>query len=468
MQRLLVALLAAVDAAIAAAVGLTVLLAPLTLLWTFAFGTGTDWGALWPVTGLLWQFGHGVPLDVVISDEVLVAVGLSSDAASFALSLTPLALLLFTLLFAARSGARAARSGAWPAGVLAGSAVFAVVAAAVTLTSQVAGVESSTTLGILLPSAVYLAGALVGAVAHAWREGDEGIVDRLHDAVDEWGDFGPVPAEIVRGTAIVVVLLTGLGALAVVVMVVLRGGEVIALFEAAHVDALGATVITLGQLAYLPTLIVWAVSWLAGPGFAVGSATAVSPAGTQLGVVPGIPVLGLLPENSSIWMLIVILLPVAAGVVAGWMVRSRLVWEGTAVGWMPRAAIAGGIALLSAGVAALAAVLASGSIGPGRLAETGPDAGMFALAIGAEVLVGAAILLLSPRHRDELAEERTDRWIARMGISPTAADEPIAAPRSTVHGAAPRAPGDGDETAPIEEPGFLRPGPGDGGPSRPR
>src|SRR3954447_9688784 len=102
MQRLLVAILAAVDAAIAAAVGLAVLLAPLTLLWTLAFGATADWGALWPVTGTLWQFGHGVPLEIVIPDDVVVAVGISRDAADFTLSLTPLAFFLFTLLFAAR------------------------------------------------------------------------------------------------------------------------------------------------------------------------------------------------------------------------------------------------------------------------------------------------------------------------------------------------------------------------------
>ena len=46
-------------------------------------------------------------------------------------------------------------------------------------------------------------------------------------------------------------------------------------------------------------------------------------------MVPGIPVLGLLPENVSMWTLIVVLLPIGAGALAGWMVRSRLVWEGT-------------------------------------------------------------------------------------------------------------------------------------------
>lgn len=453
MQRLLVAILAAVDAAIAAAVGLVVLLAPLTLLWTLAFGATADWGALWPAAGTLWQFGHGVPLEIVIPDEIVIAVGISPDAAHFTLSLTPLAFLLFTLLFAARSGTRAARSGTWLLGVFAGSVTFALIATGVALTTHIAAAQASLTLAILLPSAVYLIGTLCGAVRYAWREGDGGLIDRLHDVVDSWGDWGVLPTEIVRGTAVVIVSLTGIAGLAVAAMVMLRGGEVVALFEAARVDATGVTILTLGHLAYLPTLLVWAVAWLAGPGVAVGVGTAVSPAGTQLGVVPGIPMLGLLPENSSIWMLIVVLLPVGAGAFAGWIVRSRLVWENVARPLAPRLAIAGGIALGSAGVVALAAVLASGSIGPSRLAETGPHVGWTALAIGVEVLVGAAILMLAPRHRDELAEERTDRWVEEMGASPTTDAGGLAAP--TVGDSQAAVDPDAHDTMPLDDHGFF-------------
>ncbi|MFJ4224373.1 DUF6350 family protein [Microbacterium sp. NPDC089695] len=417
MQRLLVAILAAVDAAIAAAVGLAVLLAPLTLLWTVAFGGAADWGALWPLTGTLWQVGHGAPMDIELSSEVVRAAGIAPDAAAFTLSVAPLALLVFTLLFAGRSGGRAARAGAWGLGVLAGTATMAVIAAGVAFTSRLEAAHTPLVLAIVLPPAVYLLGALAGAVRVAWEDGDGGLVDRVHDAVDAWGEWGPVPAAVVRGAAMTVVAVTALGALAVALMALTRGGEVVALFQAARVDGLGATVLTLGQLAYLPTVIVWAVSWLAGPGFAVGVGTAVSPAGTQLGVVPGIPIFGLLPENTSIWMLIVVLLPVGAGAFAGWAVRSRLVWEGTPLGTGPRAAIAAGIGVATAAVTALASVLASGSIGPGRLSEVGPAPLPFALALGGEVLLGAAILLLSPRHRDELAEERTDRWNAEMAAS---------------------------------------------------
>ena len=422
MHRLTIALLAALDAAIAAAVGLAVLLAPLTLLWVLAFGLSAEWGSLWPISASLWQFGHAVPVQVVIPDDVLLAVGIPEEGARFALSLPPLAIGLFTVLFAARSGKRAAVANDGIAGVAGGALVFTAISVAVALTGRSGELRTTLWLAIVLPAAAYLAGLLIGAVRYAWAEGDGGIVDRVHDIVDGWGDWSPVPAEALRGSAVVVVALMGAGAVAVVVSVFARAGDVIALFQAARVDALGAFMLTLVHLAYLPTMIIWAVSWLAGPGFAVGTGTAVSPAGTELGVVPGLPALGLLPENAAPWMLVSILVPVGAGALAGWMVRSRLVWEGLGEPLWPRAAIAGGIGLLSAGVAALAAVLTSGSIGPGRLAEVGPHAGGLALAIGLEVLIGAAILLLTPRHRDELAEERTDRWLAEMRASETPVD----------------------------------------------
>lgn len=406
MHRLLVALLSALDAVIAAAAALAAVLAPLTLVWVFGLHRA-DWGALWPASASIWQLGHLVPLPLRLPDAYLVQLGLTADSASFVLSLAPLGFAAFTAIFAARSGARAAGAAAWITGVATGVVVFAALAAGVALTAQNPVAHPVLWQAIVLPAAVYLVGALLGAVTTAWRDGDDGLIDRLHARVDRArGDWRDVPGLVVRGTAAALAGLVGLGALVVAVAVFAAAAKIIALYESAHVDALGATLVTFGQLLYLPTLVVWGMSWVAGPGFSLGPGTAVSPAGTQLGVVPGIPILGALPESMSSLLLLVLLLPIGVGALAGWVVRSRLVASRAAdplraaaahEAVAPRLVLALSIAVLTGGAAALLALVASGSMGPGRFAAVGPAPGQVAVAVGVEVLVGAGILLLSPR-----------------------------------------------------------------------
>lgn len=434
MNRLLVALLSLIDAVLAAAIGLAIALAPLTALWAFGLGGSADWGTLWPASATIWQLGHLVPVAVTLPDAYLAATGIDRSAGAFVLSLAPTVFALFTAVFAARSGARASRADAWTTGVASSTVVFAVLAALVAVTGGNAVAATETWQAILFPTLFFAVPALVGAIVVEWREAGAGVVARLRDRAEAvaggWGELPPLAA---RGTAIVVAGFVGIGALAVAVAVVVGGAQVVSLFEAGHMDVVGVTVTALGQLAFLPTLIVWAAAFLAGPGFALGTATSVSPVGTQLGVIPGIPVLGAVPQLDSPWFLLTALLPVALGALAGWAVRSRLVAHADAapapasvapwatpsleglIGAPPEARTAAQdepgdrfgvrvtltavIAVLSGAAAALLAQLTSGSLGPGRLAEVGAAPGPVALAVGLEVFVGAAILLLSPRRR---------------------------------------------------------------------
>jgi hypothetical protein len=397
MNRLLVALLAAFDAVLVVAVGVAAALAPLTALWVTGLGGSADWAALWPAAGRLWQLGNLVPLEITLPDSYLVAAGIPVEAASFSLSLAPLAFGVFTAVFAARSGARAARAGAWLTGVGSGTLVVGALAAGITATTanSVASVEPWQ--AILAPVALFALPALAAALVGAWRAGDDGLVDRARGSLPPLWEA--VPAAAARGAGVVLAGVLGAGAAVLALALLLRGGEVIALFESAHVDLAGVISLALAQAAYLPTLVFWAAAYVAGPGFAVGTGTAVSPAGTSLGVIPGIPVLGLVPESPSPWTLVLLLLVVGAGALGGWAARIRLS-AGPAGDEpvLPRVVTALAIAAASAGVAALGALGASGAFGPGRLAELGPSAGAVALAVGLEAGVGAAILLLSPRR----------------------------------------------------------------------
>ena len=489
MHRLIVALLSSVDAAIAAAVGIAATLAPLTLLWVFGFGHGADWAVLWPAAVSVWQLGNLVPLHIALPPEYLAATGIDADAASFVLSLAPLAFAAFTAIFAARSGARSSHADAWLTGVLTSTAVFAALTTGAALTGANDVARAETWQAILIPTLLFALPALVAALVTEWSEAGAGAIARLRDRVEAlphgWGD---VPALVARGSAVVVVGLIGAGAAVAAVALFARAGQIVALFQAGDVDGLGATVLTLAQLAYVPTLAVWGLSFVAGPGFAVGEGTAVSPAGTQVGVVPGLPALGAVPESTTSWLLLLALVPVAIGALAGWIVRSRLLHVGggprsersssrlrsvlgrraeseTATSVSSRfdasktAALTGllaastavepdeepsspaavepaedpiaarlvitaGIAILSGGAAALLAWAASGSLGPGRLAQFGPEPGPVALAVGLEVLLGAAILLLSPRSTSARTKVGPSSWDEP---APAASDEPPAA-----------------------------------------
>lgn len=397
MHRLLVALLAALDAVLAAAGGIAAVLAPLTLLWVFGLGEA-DWGALWPAAAAVWHLGHLVPVAVTLPDTYLAATGIDPSLATFTLSLAPLAFAVFTGLFAARSGVRAADAGAPITGWLSGSLVFAGLATLVALTSNAALVASETWLAILLPSLLFFVPSLLGAVVAAWRVGDEGPIDALRHRIARLpAAWAEVPALAARGLALTTLGLVGVGGLVLVAGLVARSGQVIGLFQASNADAIGATVIALGQLVYLPTLVLWALAFTAGPGFAIGSDTAITPAATQVGALPGIPVLGAVPDSTSSWLLLLALLPVGIGALTGWILRSRMPLSTGPEPIGPRLTLAVVVAALTGGVGALVAVVSSGAIGPGRLAVTGPQPGPLALALGLEVLVGLAILLLSPR-----------------------------------------------------------------------
>src|SRR5690606_17747888 len=115
-----------------------------------------------------------VPLPLALPDEFIVQTGIPVDAASFTLSLAPLAIASFTAIFAARSGTRAAGAGAWITGVLAGTVVFASLAALVALTGRTAVAPPRLWQAVLLPALVYGLSAMAGALVAAWRRGGLG------------------------------------------------------------------------------------------------------------------------------------------------------------------------------------------------------------------------------------------------------------------------------------------------------
>jgi hypothetical protein len=377
MNRLTVALLAALEALIIAAVGIGVALVPLAVLWGVQFHLGVDFGVFWRAAADIWLLGHGVDLTVTLPASIAAQLGIASAAAPFTISIAALGFAFLVAIAAFRTGVRAADSAYPLTGVLVAIGVYGAIATGVTLTAGAAGAVPVVWQGIVLPVVVFGIGAAAGA---AWTE---------------WGELRPdtprarTIAASVRGGLAATAMVLGAAAALVAVLIAVNYGRIIGLYEGLQSGALGGTVITAGELAFLPNAVVWAASWLIGPGFAIGTGSSVSPLGTELGPIPSIPLLGILPGPQLAIAFAGILVPVLSGFFAARLVRTD---PRDGEGSTGRSVLVGvGIGVVAGVALGLVAWWSSGAIGPGRLQTAGPNPWIIGLFAALEVGVAAVL-----------------------------------------------------------------------------
>lgn len=379
LQAALLSLLVVVLPAVAAYVATSA--APAT--------SGIPWTRAVSVAAGLWLLGHGVPLTAAPS-VTLVPLGLT-------------VLALFGCYASARRSGYATRS-AYGAGV-------AAYVGVVLVTGLSTGV-SLLHLGIGL-----LGGAVVAAVGLGAGLLRRPEAPRFRDVVAPVQARLPAPVAhgFAAGTAALATLVL-LAALLATVWVVTGRSAIAEMVGALRLDAVGGIVLALAELAYVPTLVLWALAWLAGPGFAVGTGTGFSVAEVQAGALPAVPLLGALPAPDVAGGVLVLVPAVTAvaGVAAALVLRRRLVTQRARdplVAGLVCAATAGSGALLLG-------ALARGGIGPGRMTELGPEPVLVALAVAAGVLVGALVVLL-PGDAHVRAAVRRAAVQARDGVAGT-------------------------------------------------
>lgn len=208
-------------------------------------------------------------------------------------------------------------------------------------------------------------------------------------------------------------LLVALGALLVLVTVAFFWREVHAVQVAVGGGGLAATLLWFVQAGALPNLGLWALSFLAGPGFSVVDGAGVSWSGAHSGLLPLVPVLAALPQPQSFpWFVMAgVLVPVVCGaVVARWalpgVARLSSVWTKTRLA-LPSVA---GASLL---VGALD-LLGGSSLGSYRLSGIGAHAGWLVVALAVELAVGAILMVLWDAWR----LRRGSRWALTSSPSP--------------------------------------------------
>ncbi len=392
MTRRATALMSAFEALLIVAIGVAVPLSILTIMWAAQFGFQIDWVVFWRAAVVIWLIGHGVDVTFQLDAQTALALGVTGVGEPFLVSLALSGFALCTALAGVVMARRLRPERHRVLGELVALATVVVLSGLLVWTVSTSGVLPSRWQAVLFPALVFGLGLAIGSMGAT-----NPARVRLRRMIAE----GPQPWFAAGGAA----LRAGLGTVATVIVasslvtttaLMLGYGQVIALYESVQAGVLGGIALTAAQLALLPTLVIWAASWLVGPGFAVGAGSTVSPIATTLGPLPSVPVLGALPSEPSPLGFMILIVPVLAAFIAGLAVRPRLVaaLDGEPPRWWGL-----GTAALAAVVAGLAmgflAFVATGAAGPGRLAEVGPDPVTVGLWMLVETLIGASLGLLA-------------------------------------------------------------------------
>jgi hypothetical protein len=248
------------------------------------------------------------------------------------------------------------------------------------------------------------AAALIGVVWGNRPHGDQLAVG----AVGAWGRRRPpdLSVGLRAGWTMAAGLLAASAALTLVAAV---GGAARyrQVFASLGTDAVGGLALILLCLALIPNALLWGVAYLSGTGFAVGAGSRFGPLELAEGggAEPALPIFALLPTTAPpAAFALMVGVPVAVGVAGGWAAGRRVRAElPEAAWWRPVWAAVGGGVAAAVGLAVVA-WLASGAVGPGRMAQVGvavwPLAGWLALELAFGAAFGALALARPWRRRD--------------------------------------------------------------------
>ena len=220
---------------------------------------------------------------------------------------------------------------------------------------------------------------------------------------DGWPDWARALPRAVLGAQLVLLVC---GAALVLTQLIRHLDRVTALHQALNPGVAGGIALLLAQLALVPNALVWAAAYALGSGFAVGTGSVVAPAATELGLLPGLPLLGALPAAGPGGP--VLLFWLAAGALAGGLAATLVVRSRPAMRF-DASSLAGGLTGALAGVVFVAlGWAAGGDLGVVRLTGLGPRLLPLLVMAGttmglAGLLTGLALGLLRLRRPAEVA-----------------------------------------------------------------
>ncbi|WP_433016498.1 cell division protein PerM [Kribbella sp. CA-294648] len=321
----------------------------------------------------------------------LVAHKAGATVGDAKISLAPLGLTLFLAWclyrggrFTARvSGADATKDLATASGVLA--IAYGLGALVIALLTSDGAVKVS-------PVGAFFGAAILAAIA-----GTAGVLVESGAAADIADATPPGLRDVVPAAAAAVLSIVAVASILYAVLLAVHFSRVTSMLELLDAGAVGSVVLFAICLMLLPNMILYAVAFIAGPGFQLGVGTTIAPTGVDVGNLPALPLLAAVPADGATptyLLVLTALVPLGAGVLAGFVVARRGLGaeDSDALGW-DAFALRGGIAALLAGIVLMVLmVLSGGAAGPGRMAAVGvpgavPAAGVLvaAMAIGASI-----------------------------------------------------------------------------------
>jgi len=355
----LVLLAAMLRAALIAVSGLVLVVGVALLLWAVTPATGSEPTSL--LRGGVGAFASAHLMPVTIGTATL--------------TLPP---LLLTLLFGGFLAAGVARGRVVADGpvaeaasaVLGAAAYTAVVLGAVYLGAPAGAVDlrDGWRAGLFALVAAAIGTAVRGT---AWRA-------RWIGGTPHWLQVG-----VRTGVAGLMMLVAG-GAVLLVVALVRSFTAAAAVGEVAAPTAGDAFGMAVLGLVYLPTAVLAATGYAAGPGFQIGAGT-YSPLGSHGVELPAVPLLAAVPPTGAPHPsgLLVFLVPVIAAIVVGMSVARRLATRSE------RLLGAGTAGIIAAGVLTSLLAVAGGGVTGSTWAHLGVPLGWYAVAVAIEVAVPA-------------------------------------------------------------------------------
>jgi len=285
-----------------------------------------------------------------------------------------------------------------------------LVAGVCTLSYSALTLVVATLVGAPRQAASAFVGALVvsgiGSAIGALRALDGGV-----EALPAW--VRGLPTGIGVGLASLAVASGAALGLAIVS----HWGAIRTLNEALAPDAVGSVLVVVCYLAYAPTLLLWAGSYLLGAGVQLGTGALITPTSSVLGLLPGLPVFGAVPTVPPANGVLLLAGGPIAGLLAGlatcrWAAREG---RGGVLATVSGATLS---ALLSGSVWTAASWFSRGSLGTAHLVGLGPRFpellayGTLAPAAGG-LVAGLAYAAVSRRPGVDHANDGEDTVVVR-------------------------------------------------------